>query len=282
MAQQIEELSAKLEKLQREVYNQNKQHAKSTSEGGRRFDDVEKRQEEVVDRLSMLEQQVSCSESRQEALLETYRQESRESISKVVDKIAEQFDAVQLSLDDLIQDTTNGMSGLRDAMSGLHKSREDMQLQMERVQQHTAALLSSKAEEYESKLQEEIVRVREHVEGCMEKVKERGARDLEDVRNMLQEYEAMAQSLGDKIETSHKSIEDKVRLLEEQIDKKSFALQDKFATYKSYVGRLRKDVHALERKFEDSQENLVGKVSSELDVAEKNLNVLAQHFATCK
>lgn len=282
MAQQIEELSAKLEKLQREVYNQNKQNAKSTSEGGRRFDDVEKRQEEVVDRLSMLEQQVSCSESRQEALLETYRQESRESISKVVDKIAEQFDAVQLSLDDLIQDTTNGMSGLRDAMSGLHKSREDMQLQMERVQQHTAALLSSKAEEYESKLQEEIVRVREHVEGCMEEVKERGARDLEDVRNMLQEYEAMAQSLGDKIETSHKSIEDKFRLLEEQIDKKSFALQDKFATYKSYVGRLRKDVHALERKFEDSQENLVGKVSSELDVAEKNLNVLAQHFATCK
>jgi chromosome segregation ATPase len=116
----------------------------------------------------------------------------------------------------------------------------------------------------------------------MEEVKERGARDLEDVRNMLQEYEAMAQSLGDKIETSHKSIEDKFRLLEEQIDKKSFALQDKFATYKSYVGRLRKDVHALERKFEDSQENLVGKVSSELDVAEKNLNVLAQHFATCK
>ena len=66
------------------------------------------------------------------------------------------------------------------------------------------------------------------------------------------------------------------------MDKKSFALQDKFATYKSYVGRLRKDVHALERKFEDSQENLVGKVSSELDVAERNLNVLAQHFATCK
>lgn len=285
MAQQIEELSAKLEKLQRDVYNQNKQHAKYATEGSRRMEDAEKRQEEVVDRLSMLEQQVSCSESRQEALLETYRKESRESISKVVEKIAEQFDAVQLSLDDLIQDTADGMTGLKDAVSELRKSSEDVQSQVERMRQETADTLSLRIKEYQSEMQDEIARVRKNVGGFMEEMKERVSSDSEDVRNMLQGYEEMSQemtrSLEDTMETSHKSIEDKIRLLEEQMDQKSYALQDKFATYKSYVGRLRRDVHALERKFEDSQENLVGKVSSELDVAERNMNVLAQHFATC-
>ena len=38
-----------------------------------------------------------------------------------------------------------------------------------------------------------------------------------------------------------------------------------FAKCKSYVGRLRRDVQALESKFQDSQKNLVGKISSELN-----------------
>ncbi len=102
--------------------------------------------------------------------METYRQESRESISKVVEKIAEQFDAVQLSLDDLMKDTATGMRGIRDAVSELHKSHEEMQLQMEQMQKYTADSLSSKMKEYQSQMQDEIARVRKDVEGYMEEM----------------------------------------------------------------------------------------------------------------
>ena len=73
-------------------------------------------------------------------------------------------------------------------------------------------------------------------------------------------------------------VEGEIGALEAQLGSKTDEMVAKFATYKEYVGRLRKELMVMQGEFHESRDMLIRNVESELNSAEETVEKLREHF----
>lgn len=242
------------------------------------------------------EQRLSTMEERVDVVSEdivTVRQDvqhvhndSNQSLVDLVEKIAQQFDTMEESLKsrDLLYEKR-----VQEVMESLQEVRLSQEQTIEKIQKdviHRSQMILEEAracvEEKSKCLEDALAAVSQDGASTSACVRDTVVPGLEDVRQALVNQQSSLISLSDAMEKRLEDVSNRVQMecksLEDSFGTKADDLLSKFADYKAYVARLRNDLRMMHDEFQGSRENLVRKVTAELDSAEENMMALREHF----
>jgi DNA anti-recombination protein RmuC len=184
---------------------------------------------------------------------------------ELVEKIAEQFDAHDAHMKEMIESMASMRAAQADALAEIKrdldaKSNELRREQMERLEEKSRAF------------DDTLESIRETEASTSSRIDETLVPALEGLQKTMEEHEASLESVSARVEGE-------IGALEAQLGSKTDEMVAKFATYKEYVGRLRKELMMMQGEFHESRDMLIRNVESELDSAEETVEKLREHFA---
>jgi DNA anti-recombination protein RmuC len=184
---------------------------------------------------------------------------------ELVEKIAEQFDAHDAHMKEMIESMASMRAAQADALAEIKrdldaKSNELRREQMERLEEKSRAF------------DDALESIRETEASTSSRIDETLVPALEGLQKTMEEHEASLESVSARVEGE-------IGALEAQLGSKTDEMVAKFATYKEYVGRLRKELMMMQGEFHESRDMLIRNVESELDSAEETVEKLREHFA---
>ena len=235
------------------------------------------------ERLLALEEQIGVvSEEMHEScreMVDAVRREMTESIVKVVDRVAQQFDDVQAAMDAREAEHVKRMEQVVDEMAQSHKDG------MDRLREMWNESLERAVDAVDTRVLEirgDVERVRDEQASTSSRLEKEVMSELLSLQSSVSTHdeslELIRVRLREDVDGIKGLVEGNLESLSHQMDEKTKDLLSKFSEYKSYVARLRHELYLVKEEFKGSQENLIKRVSLELDSAEENIAALREHF----
>lgn len=186
------------------------------------------------------------------------------SMVELVEKIAQQFDAHDAHMKTLIE----SMASMRaEQAAALADIKRDVESKSEALRREQRETLEEKSRAFDDALET----IRETEASTSSRIEGTLLPALEGLQKTMDEHEASLESMSARVEGE-------IGALEAQLGSKTDEMVAKFAEYKRYVGRLRKELTVMHGEFQGSREMLIQKVESELDGAEAQMEKLREHF----
>lgn len=276
VGEHLTRLTEQVDVLQRQLNQQQKDHKRHLVSEESRLDEIEKTQRLLLDKVNVLDVRLKEHEERTDAVLGGLQRDTTHAMSQLVEKIAQQFDAVQATIDGVVHAQMEREEEVKGALLQLQGSYGELRTCLDTFRQ-----------DFEKRVDEKVDNTAFDASSrALEEKTERLESTLDGMRQILDNHQQMIVEENARIErhmeSSNKDVEDRCRTWEDMLEQTSRSLQQKFEGYKAYVARLRKDVHTLQYEFRGAQENLITKVSSELEGAERNIALMSAHFNSCR
>lgn len=233
--------------------------------------DVEQRQEDLVEGFGLLEDDI-----------DRVKQETNASLAKLVERVAEQFDEMQASLEAVKRQHAAHHEQVMCAVEEVKAAQCDVRREMEQMQ----ASLNGIVEQDVPRLGEQIVRVQKSIDdstaSTSERIEQMLVPEIEAIKSRVQAHETHAESSNREVMDTMRETRDglqlKLNALEDHVADKMEHVLSKFKEYQAYVGRLRYELNSLNDEFQGAQDQIIKKVTEELDGAEQTIHALTDHF----
>ena len=232
IAAQLATLTTAVDKLQRQTASRARDAEDTKIQQELRMQALEQRQATLEASLAQLDFHLHEATSQHASKAEELQQTMREMMSQVVSRVADQFDAVQVSVDE--------------AVEGQKMASASHQEAIQEVRRTTVTAVFE--------LQEDVGnRLRIH-EGSIAQCKE----GVDVVRN------AQLVAEGRESEAAEAMLR-AIMAFQESIEARFKEFSAAFEEYKQYVGRLRKEVHHLQAESTETHAALVEALGRELE-----------------
>lgn len=205
--------------------------------------------------------------------------DAQESVLELVEKVAQQFDAIEESLRARDAMHEKHVNEVMSALEDMRQSHEQVMEELKKDVLGTSQMVLEEArrcvEERCKSLESAMTQVSENEASTSECVRNTVLPSLENMRESLMGQQSNLVALGNGMEDR---IEACVQRECAEIGAKTDHLSAKFVEYKSYVARLRHELHEVQEEFQVSRERLIERVTAELDSAEENMTALWEHL----
>lgn len=229
--------------------------------------ETQRRTEHNSERLDSLQDQLQavCDDLVQaRADMQGEHERTNTAMMELVEKIAEQFDAHDAHMKGMIE----SMASMRAAQAeALAEIKRDLDSQSNELRREQMERLEEKCRAFDDALES----IRETEASTSSRINETLVPALEGLQKTMDEHEASLESVSARVEGE-------IGALEAQLGSKTDEMVAKFATYKEYVGRLRKELMVMQGEFHESRDMLIRNVESELNSAEETVEKLREHF----
>ena len=295
IASQLASLQAAVEKLHRQNASRDREHEELRLRTELRLQQIEQRYSTYEDSLAMMDDRIGSLEQQTLEQIEDIRENSKSMMSLVVSRIADQFDAVQATIDEMTTRGENDTKAQHAAMESLENKmarnfdKQDNSMEAfkkdvyERLHQESVKLnnnLSTEIKESICTLEENLKQDWEMKFSSIQKnVEKNKVRNL-DLQNQIdivnekisKELEAnkaaMIAEMKD-VEGRHlqsfKELQDALTLWQDTLEEKIREITGNFDQYKQYVRRLRTDIKNLKEENNATALVLTQAISKELD-----------------
>lgn len=213
--------------------------------------------------LRHLEQQVDDSIAQQEADLDELRQTLREMMSQTVSRIADQFDAVQASLEEEATNRATDRAEQQNAVKTLHEAVVETRIWTEA---HANSLHSEVSELIRAETQAAAAQAAEHAATLSELARRQIAFETTgeaqaDRLSSLEQAHAAAEIREAK---GSQMIQEALTVWQQAMDEKLNGASSKFDEYKNYVRRLRHEMREMKEESDLTHAALVDALAREL------------------
>ena len=250
VAQLVEEVSS----VKRQLALAQRETQRRTEHDKVRLDDLQDQLRAVCDDLAQTRADMQGDQER-----------INTSMVELVEKIAQQFDAHDAHMKEMIESMASMRAEQAEALAEIKRDVESKSDALRREQMET---LEEKSRAFDDAL--ESIRETEASTSC--RINETLVPTLEGLQKMVDEHGASLESMSARVEGE-------IGALEAQFGSKTDEMMAKFATYKDYVGRLRRELTVMHGEFQESRDLLIQKVENELDSAEETVEKLREHFS---
>jgi hypothetical protein len=271
---ELAEARSCIDKLQRQVavLQHDQEESRFTIE--RRVQALEAKTASSDARIAGLDSQIEELRSRNIALLEELRQSTREAVADVIDRVAEQFEALQAALDEAVgdraADAKERAAAARLVGDALAAQRQWTEEQLADTRTRTTqaadaaiAALASSIELFKTENKAAITAMQEKVQIELQMAAEVGCNQqdaIDDLRKKLHDTATAVTSLAQDLEiTQNKDAESMtqlkqaVQVWQQGLEEKLVLLGHKFDQYRGYVKKLRKEVGDVRVGQEDER-----------------------------
>ncbi len=271
VVRQLATVTDALEKLQKQWHMHTREYKRHVSVEEGRIHDVEQRQEDLLEGFGVLEDDI-----------DRVKQETNASLAKLVERIAEQFDEMQASLEAVKRQHAADHEHVMCAVEEVKEAQSDVRRKMEQMQ----ASLNGIVERDVPRLDQEILRVQKSVDestaSTSERIEQVLVPEMEGVKTRVTAHETRMElsnrEMGDAMREMRDGLQLQLNALEDHVADTTEHMLSKFKEYQSYVGRLRHELNSLNGDFQGAQEQIIKKVTEELDGAEETMHALTDHF----
>ena len=262
---ELTEARSCIEKLQRNVSTLLQDQDDSRHAIERRLQAIEAKSAAADSRVSSLESQLDELRSRNVALLEDLRQSTREAVADVIDRVAEQFEALQMTLDEAVGDRAleareraAASKLIGEALTVQRQWTEEQLLDLK--QKSNAAEQSLKAMRCDlekAATVDSVKRATDDIDGRLSKYedklaqKEEQARILADTtgKDLLSALETVEKNCKEALKAASASslaqsheLRTAVMVWQKGLEEQLVLLVQRFDQYRGYVKKLRKEV----------------------------------------
>lgn len=266
--ERVDQLTEMVEKLQKQVQMHTREYRRHVGVEEERLLRMEEKLETVSEDVVMVKDDV-----------DQVHEDAKASVVQIVEKIAQQFDAMEESLRARDSIHEKHVHEVMDALEDMKQSQEQaVEAMKEEVIRRSHVVLDEArlcVEEKCTSLDDALAAISQSETSTSACVRDTVVPGLEDVRQALVHQQSSLMSLSDTMEQRMKEcVERECSVIGARTDD---ALT-KFAEYTSYVARLRHEIRIMQEEFQGARETLMKKVTAELDRAEENMTALRQHF----
>ena len=266
--EKVDQLNDMVGKLQKQLQMHMREYQRHVGAEEERLGSMEDKLEMVCEDIVGVQEDV-----------EHVHKDARQSVVMIVEKIAQQFDAMEESLrarDSIHEKHVHDVMGALEEMK--HSQEEAVEDMKEEVIRRSRMVLDEArvcVEEKCTSLEGTLRALSECETSTSACVRDTVVPGLEDVRQALVHQQSSLKSLSDSMEQRMTECAQRECGV---IGARTDDAMKKFTEYTSYVARLRNELRIMQDEFEGSRNLLMKKVTAELDSAEEHMTALCQHF----